>query len=72
MAKGKDGGRGAEEAAELWVLNKKNALKDFEVAQDAKVFVCKGYYFVEIVGLVEKLAGLNTYHYVHVPVALKN
>jgi hypothetical protein len=35
MAKGKDGGRNAEDAAELQALNKKNGPKDFEVAQDA-------------------------------------
>lgn len=42
------------------------------MVQDAKVFVCKGYFLVEIVGLVEKLVGLDTCHYVHVPFALKN
>lgn len=42
------------------------------MAQDAKVFVYKGYFLVEIVGLVEKLVDLDTCHYVHVPFALKN
>lgn len=72
MAKGMDGGKDAENVAELRVLYKWNDWKGFEVVQDAKVFVCKGYFLVEIVGLVEKLVGLDTCHYVHVPFALKN
>lgn len=72
MAKGKDGGKDAVDVAELWVLYKRNDWRGFEVAQDVTVFACKGCYLVEIVGLVEKLVGLDTCHYVHVPFALKN
>lgn len=72
MVQGKDGGKDAEDVAELGALYKRNDRKGFEVAQDVKVFVCKGYYFVEIVGLVEKLVGLDKCHYVHVPLASKN
>ena len=68
-----DGGMDAvdvEDVAELQALYKRNDWKGFEVVQDAKVFVHKACYLVQTVGQVEKLVGLDTYHYVHVPIAL--
>lgn len=64
-----DGGMGAVDVAELWALYKRNDWKGFGVVQDAKVFVHKGCYLVETVGSIEKLVGLDTHHYVHVPIA---
>ena len=56
-----DGGKVVEDVVELWTLYKKNDLKGFEAAQDAKVLE-KEHCLAEIVGLVVKLGHLDTCH----------
>lgn len=72
MAMHMDGGNADESVAELVALEMRNDWKVLVLGQDALVFAQKAGYLAEIVGLVEKLEGLNTFHCVHIPSALKN
>lgn len=62
-------GMDAEDVADSRALYKRNDWMDFVVEQEVKAFEEKGYYLVEIVGLVERLVHLETCHYVRVLIA---